>query len=203
MIAQERITAADSEALTELLAQASGGNSDALNRLFPLVYEELKRVAMAQLRSEREGHTLNATALVHEVYLKLIDQTRVEWQNRAHFFAIASRAMRRILVNYAEMKKAEKRGGGAVHVALDEAGVVLTDPQLEDLLALDQALERLRTFNPRGAEVVVCRFFGGLSWEEIADVVGMSPVTVRRAWVAAKSWLHRELAGASPGPAEA
>jgi RNA polymerase sigma factor (TIGR02999 family) len=202
MIAQ-LTPAAELDALTELLAEASGGNSEALNRLFPLVYEELRRLAEIQLRSERPGHTLNATALVHEAYLKLIDQTRVEWQNRAHFFAIASRAMRRILINYAEMRKAEKRGGGAVHVALDEAGVALSDAQLDDLLALDQALDRLRTFNPRGADVVVCRFFGGLSWEEIADVVGMSPVTVRRAWLAAKSWLHRELQAASAGPAEA
>lgn len=184
---------AASGALTDLLAEASYGNVDALNRLFPLVYEELKRLAEIRLRSERGDHTLNTTALVHEAYLKLVDQTRVRWQNRAHFYAIASRAMQRILINYAAMKRADKRGGGARPLALEEAGLVFTDDQADELLALDRALERLRAFNPRGADVVICRFFGGLSYDEIAESLGTSAVTVRRAWTAARNWLHREL----------
>jgi RNA polymerase sigma factor (TIGR02999 family) len=184
---------AQSDELTELLVQASGGNREALNRVFPLVYDELRRLAQRHLRSERADHTLNATALVHEAYVKLVDQTRVQWQNRAHFYAIASQAMRRILINYAEMRKAAKRGAGALHVSLEEAGVVLAIEQVDELLALDDALERLKAFNPRGADVVVYRFFGGLSYEEIAEVVGTSVITVRRSWSAAKSWLQREL----------
>lgn len=179
--------------LTALLERASGGNSDAFNRLFPLVYDELRVLARNRLRSEREGHTLNTTALVHEAYIKLVDQTRVQWQNRAHFFAIASRAMRRILVNYAEMRNAAKRGGGAVRLPIDEVGIVLTEARIDDLLALDRALEQLRTFNERGADVVIYRFFGGLTNDEIAEVMGVAPVTVRRSWTAARAWLKREL----------
>jgi len=186
--------------LTELLEHASGGNADAFNQLFPLVYEELRVIARSRLRSERDGHTLNTTALVHEAYLKLIDQTRVQWQNRAHFFAIASRAMRRILINYAEMRKAGKRGGGATHVPLDEAGMALTEAQVDELLALDDALNRLRTFNEEGADVVVYRFFGGLSYDEIAQVTGVSAITARRRWTAARAWLRRELDGSAGEP---
>lgn len=185
--------AEDDAALTRLLEEASEGNVQALNRLFPLVYEELKRLARSRLRDERPDHTLNTTALVHEAYMKLVDQSRVRWQNRAHFFAIASRAMRRILVNHAEARHAGKRGGGAVHLPLDEAGLVIGDDDLEELLALDRALERLKEFNPRGADVVVYRFFGGLEWQEIGTVLGTSEVTARRAWTAARTWLHREL----------
>ena len=185
--------------VTELLAAASGGNVDALNQLFPLVYEELRRLARSRLRAERSDHTLNTTALVHEAYLKLIEQTRVEWQNRAHFYAIASRAMRRILINYAEMKRAGKRGGGAVQVQLEEAGIVFSEDQADELLALDEALNRLKEFNPRGSDVIVYRFFGGLSHEEIAQVMGTSVITVRRAWSTAKSWLRRELQEELPG----
>lgn len=190
--------------LTELLEHASGGNADAFNQLFPLVYEELRVIARGRLRSERDGHTLNTTALVHEAYLKLIDQTRVQWQNRAHFFAIASRAMRRILINYAEMRKAGKRGGGAAHVPLDEAGIALTESQVDELLALDDALNRLRTFNEEGADVVVYRFFGGLNYDEIAEVAGISAITARRRWTAARAWLRRELAESvgEPGATE-
>src|SRR5690606_19464212 len=129
--------AEDDAALTRLLEEASEGNVQALNRLFPLVYEELKRLARSRLRDERPDHTLSTTALVHEAYMKLVDQSRVRWQNRAHFFAIASRAMRRILVNHAEARHAGKRGGGAVHLPLDEAGLVIGDDDLEELLALD------------------------------------------------------------------
>jgi RNA polymerase sigma factor (TIGR02999 family) len=184
---------AESDGLTELLEQASLGNVEAFNRLLPLVYEELRRMAHKRLRFERPDHTLNTTALVHEAYLKLVDQTRVQWQNRAHFYAIASRAMRRILMDYAEMKKAAKRGGAARAIPLEDAGLIVTSADVDELLALDQALTRLATFNARGADVVAYRFFAGLSYEDIAEVMNTSTVTVRRAWSAARSWLHREL----------
>ena len=179
--------------VTRLLAEASGGNVEALNDLFPLVYDELRRIAHQRLRRERPGHTLSTTALVHEAYLKLAEQKRVEWQSRAHFYAVASHAMRRILVNYAEARRAGKRGGGAEHVPLEEALVALDDAQLDELLAIDEALDRLKAFNPRGAEVVVHRFFGGLGHEDIAEALGVSVVTVRRSWTVAKAWLRKEL----------
>ncbi len=181
------------EPITDLLTAASRGDRDALNQLFPLVYDELRRLARARLRSEREGHTLSTTALVHEAYLKLIGQTRVQWRDRTHFFGVASQAMRRILINHAEARRSDKRGGGAVHVPLDEVGIVLTDDHLDDLLALDDALNRLQAFNQRGADIVVYRFFGGLSYEEIAELTGTSAVTARRAWETARAWLYREL----------
>jgi RNA polymerase sigma-70 factor, ECF subfamily len=178
--------------LTTLLAEASGGDADALNRLFPLVYDELRQVARARLRGERLDHTLAPTALVHEAYMRLVDQKKVQWQNRGHFFAVASEAMRRILVDHARMKQAGKRGGGAAHVPFDDAAALALDPA-EDLVALDAALDKLKAFNPRGAEVVVHRFFGGLRNDEIATILGVSEVTVRRAWSTAKAWLRREL----------
>ncbi len=189
----------DRDQVTALLSAASGGNVDALNRLIPLVYDELRRLAHSRLRHERSDHTLNTTALVHEAYLKLVEQTRVEWQSRAHFYAIASKAMQRILVNYATMKKAEKRGGGAAHVSLDDVQVALDDAQADELIALDDALTRLRAFNQRGADVVTYRFFGGLTHDEIAEVMGTTAITVRRAWTAARTWLHREMRDALPG----
>jgi RNA polymerase sigma-70 factor, ECF subfamily len=190
---------ADTEQVTALLIAASGGNVEALNQLFPLVYDELRRLARQRLRAERGDHTLSTTALVHEAYLRLVGQTQVQWQSRAHFLAVASTAMRRILINYAEMRKAGKRGGGALHVALEGIGVVFTEDQADELLALDQALDRLKAFNPRGADVITYRFFGGLTHEEIAGVMGTSTITVRRAWSTAKSWLRRELREAMPG----
>lgn len=189
----------DPSDLTRLLEDASGGDVDALNRLFPLVYEHLRDLARRRLRRERADHTLQTTALVHEAYLKLVDQTRVQWRGRSHFYAIASQAMRRILVNYAEMRSASKRGGGAVHVPLDEAEVALSEERAEELLALERALERLKEFNPRGADVVTYRFFGGLSYDEIGDVLGTSAVTARRAWTAARAWLRRDLRESLPG----
>jgi RNA polymerase sigma factor (TIGR02999 family) len=189
---------AELDGLTELLAQASDGNVDALNRLLPIVYEELRRIAHSRLRFERADHTLSTTALVHEAYLKLVDQSRVQWQNRAHFFAIASRAMRRVLMDYADMRRAAKRGGSDRKVPLEDAGLILSGEAIDELLALDQALNRLAQFNARGAEVVAYRFFAGLSYEEIAEVMGTSPMTVRRAWTAARSWLHRELRESEP-----
>lgn len=182
--------------LTQLLVEASEGDVDAMNRLVPLVYDELRALAHRQLRKERSGHTLGTTALVHEAYIRLIGQERVRWQGRSHFYAVAAQAMRRILVNYAEARKAAKRGGGAEHVPLEESLVALgemADQDLDDVLALDEALSRLKAFNPRGAAVVEYRCFGGLTHEEVAEVLDVSAVTVRRAWDAARSWLRREL----------
>ena len=180
--------------VTALLRQAADGDSDAFDRLVPLVYEELKRLAGSRLKSERDGHTLDATALVHEAYLHLVDQTRVQWQSRSHFFAIASRAMRRILIDYAKMKNAAKRGGGVPALSLEAAAELLTDQRADELVALDEALDRLADFDERGAQVVQYRFFGGLENQEIADLLGVSEVTVRRSWTMAKAWLRRELA---------
>lgn len=185
--------------ITHLLRQASSGGREAFDRLFPLVYDELRELARAKLRLERDGHTLNATGLVHEAYLKLVDQERVEWRSRAHFFAVAALAMRRILVNHAKARKRAKRGGDADRVPLNEAidlavePALFSDAEADDLLALDAALERLKDFNPAGADVVQYRFFGGLGHQEIAEVAGVSEVTVRRRWTAARAWLRAEI----------
>jgi RNA polymerase sigma factor (TIGR02999 family) len=178
--------------VTQLLQDLAGGDRSVVDSLFPIVYSQLRRQAQGQLRGERKDHTLNATALVHEAYLKLIDQTRVEWQNRAHFFAIAAQAMRRILINYANQRLAQKRGGGAVIATFDE-GLVARESRAEELIALDQALERLRELNERQSKVVEYRFFGGLTQEEIAAVLDVSEPTVRRDWRLARAWLSREL----------
>ena len=152
---------------------------------------------------ERAGHTLNATALVHEAYVKLVDQTRVEWHGRSHFFAVASEAMRRILVNHARARNALKRGGKESHVPLDDADVFVSDAQSEEVEALGEALDRLEAFDPRGAAVVTYRFFGGLKNEEIAEVLGVSPVTVRRQWRAARAWLRTVMHdGSLPRPSQ-
>jgi RNA polymerase sigma factor (TIGR02999 family) len=184
--------------ITRLLREVSQGNRDAFDRLVPLVYGELSVLARHKLRSEQAGHTLNTTALVHEAYLKLVDQTRAEWHGRHQFFAVASEAMRRILIDYAKRRKAGKRGGGKVDVPLDEAadlpsGDLFADEQAEEVLALDEALTRLAAFNPQGAKIVQYRFFGGLSNEEVAELLGTSARTVRRSWTVAKAWLRREL----------
>ena len=168
-------------------------DAEAIDRLIPLVYDELRRIARAQRRRERPEHTLNTTALVHEAYLRLADQTRVQWRDRAHFYGVAALAMRRILINHAVARRAAKRGDGVTPVPLDESVIVLDDRQADELLALDEALARLRAFNPRGAQVVEYRFFVGLNYEEIALLLGTSAVTVRRAWDAARAWLRREL----------
>jgi len=185
--------------VTRLLQEASAGRREAFDRLLPLVYDELCRLAHSKLRMERAGHTLNTTALVHEAYLKLVVQERAEWRSRSHFFAVASQAMRRVLINYAKMKKRQKRGGDAAAHSVEYAAeipaseVPLTDEQAIELLALDEALERLRSFDSPGHDVVQYRFFGGLAYAEIAEVLGVSEVTVRRHWTAARSWLRREL----------
>ena len=185
--------------VTRLLREASQGERQALDELFPLVYEELKVISRQRLRRERDGHTLNATALVHETYLALVRQDRVEWHSRAHFFAVASTAMRRILISYARARLTDKRGGGEPVVPLDAVADSLADElftvgQATELIALDGALGDLKEFNPRGAEVVEYRFFGGLAHREIAEVTGVSEVTVRRRWRAAKAWLRGRLA---------
>jgi RNA polymerase sigma factor (TIGR02999 family) len=180
------------EAITQLLSELTNGNRQIVDSLMPLVYKELHQLAHLNLRSERKDHTLNATALVHEAYFKLIDQTRVTWQNRAHFFAIAAQAMRRILINYAEQRKAEKRGGGGVFVTFVD-DQMKRDTEPEELIALDEALEKLSKLNERQSKVIEYWFFVGLKHEEIAEVLGVSVPSVRRDWRLARAWLSREL----------
>ena len=164
----------------------------ALDDMVPLVYAELRQIAHRQLYSERPDHTLNTTALVHEAYLKLSGLDRMQWKSRAHFFAIAAQAMRYILVNYAVRRTAAKRGGNQVVLPLDEAGQIAAD-SVEDLLALHEALKRLEALGERPCRVVECRFFGGMTVEETAEALDISPATVKRDWQAARAWLNREL----------
>jgi RNA polymerase sigma factor (TIGR02999 family) len=178
--------------ITQLLEELTGGNNAAVDALMPLVYDELHQVAHMHLRKERRNHTLNATALVHEAYFKLVDQTKVNWQNRAHFFAIASQAMRRILINYALQRKAQKRGGDDVKITFVDENV-MRESQPEELLALDEALNRLKLINERQSKIIEYWFFVGLTHEEIAEVLGISVPTVRRDWRLARAWLSREL----------
>ncbi len=178
--------------ITRMLGELSSGNRDVLDELMPLVYKNLHRIARQQLGRERPGHTLNATALVHEAYLRLVDQNRVNWQNRAHFFAIAAQSMRRILINYAHERKAQKRGGDQVIVTFVEESVP-RETRAEELIALDEALTRLSGMSERQGKVVEYWFFGGLTHEEIAEVLGVSLPTVRRDWRFARAWLIREL----------
>lgn len=180
------------ENITRLLEELTGGNRTVVDSLMPLVYKELHQVAHMQLRKERKDHTLNATALVHEAYFKLVDQKRVNWQNRAHFFAIASQAMRRILINYAYRHKAQKRGGENVLVTfVDERIERETRP--EELIALDEALKELGKINERQSKIIEYWFFVGLTHEEISEVLNISVPTVRRDWRLARAWLSREL----------
>lgn len=178
--------------VTELLADFRAGNRAAMDELFPVIYDQLHGIAHRILSSERSDHTLSTTALVHEAYFKLVDQRRVNWQDRAHFCAIAAQAMRRILVDYARRRKARKRGGAAVHLSLDENTVAI-DQQAGLLVSLDAALNRLQDLNRRLAQVVDLRFFGGLTEEEMSEVLDISARTVRRDWVKARAWLYKEL----------
>ena len=178
--------------ITQLLADLSGGNRGVVDALMPRVYEELQQIAHRQLLGERSGHTLNTTALVHEAYVKLVGLEQISWQNRAHFFGLAAISMRRILINYAHRRKAEKRGGGQVLATFDENNIV-REARTDDLIALDEALARLEGLNERQSRVVTYRFFGGLTHEEIAEVMGVSAPTVRRDWRLARAWLRREL----------
>lgn len=183
---------------TQLLLALREGDPSALNDLLPLVYEELRALARRKLRHERSGHTLDSTALVHEAYLKLVGLDRVQWQSRAHFLAIAARVMRDILVNHALRRKRAKRGGGASHASLDEA-TDLPMAEAERILVLDAALERLAAANQRHARLVECRFFGGMTIEESALVLDVSPATAKRDWTLLRAWLARELDGPARG----
>ena len=178
--------------ITELLLELGHGDERAADVLVPLVYDELRRIASRQLSRVGSGHTLTPTGLVHEAYLRLVDQTRAQWVNRAQFFAVAARLMRRILVDHARRVRAGKRGGGWERLALDDAQIPIEE-RAGELIALDDALERLAALNPRLSQVVECRFFGGMTEEETAAALGVTDRTVRRDWVKAKGWLHREL----------
>lgn len=178
--------------VTRLLLAARDGEREAFDQLFPLVYDELRRMAGRQLSRERREHTLQPTALVNEAYLKLVDQTQVEWKSRAHFVGIAARAMRQILIDYARKRGAHKRGGGWERATLDEE-LIGVESSLEELLALDAALNKLAEFDERLRRVVEYRYFGGLSEKEIGELLGVTPRTVERDWAKARAWLHKEL----------
>ncbi|MEO0557099.1 MAG: sigma-70 family RNA polymerase sigma factor [Bacteroidota bacterium] len=178
--------------VTQLLHQWQEGDEHALDRLVPLVYEELRAQAHRHVRRERDGHTLTPTALVHEAFLNLAGESPVPWENRVHFFAVASRVMRRVLIWYARRRNAAKRGGGLAALTLDD-DLALSDTRAEDLLSLDDALARLERLDTRLCRVVECRYFGGLSVAETATALGISPATVKRDWQTARAWLRREL----------
>jgi RNA polymerase sigma-70 factor, ECF subfamily len=178
--------------ITRMLKEATAGEASAVNQLLPLVYDELRALAETYLKRERPDHTLQATALVHEAYVRLIKQEDVQWQNRAHFFAVAAQAIRRILVDHARGHEREKRGGGRERVCLNE-DVATAPGRGLDLLALDEALEKLAQLDPRQARIVELRFFGGLSLKEVAEFLGVSPRTVDGDWAMARAWLRREL----------
>jgi RNA polymerase sigma factor (TIGR02999 family) len=189
------VTTRSQHEVTRLLIQLTDGDHAALDELLSLVYSELRRLAASYLRRERQGHTLQPTALVHEAYLRLIDQTQVRWQNRAHFFGVAAQMMRRILVDHARQQQAEKRGGEFQKFSLDDMNINLdvSGERASNLVALDEALERLAALDPQKARVVELRFFGGLSVEETAEVLGVSAPTVKRQWRMAKAWLYGQV----------
>ncbi|HSG48816.1 MAG TPA: sigma-70 family RNA polymerase sigma factor [Longimicrobiales bacterium] len=185
---------ADPSEVTRILGQMAGGDPDAMERLLPLVYEELRELARREMRRERDGHTLGATAVVHEAYLRLAELDQISWEGRAHFFGAAAMAMRRVLISYARARNAQKRGSGAVPVPIDDV-VLAARERPQELLALDEALSRLEEVNPRQARVVECRFFAGMNIDETAEALGISNATVRRDWALARAWLNRELGG--------
>ena len=176
--------------VTQLLADWGRGDRSALEKLLPLVHAELRRIAQRQMSHERPGHTLQATALVNEAYMKLAGQQEFEWQNRAHFFAVAAQVMRHILIDHARAHARDKRGGGAIQVSLNEAAMLAED-QAEHFVALDEALRTLEQIDPQKGRIVELRYFGGLSTEETAEVLNISPRTVRREWQRARAWLYR------------
>ena len=184
-------------AVTELLKKAGAGNQAAFDALFPIVYAELRRMAAREMRHEKQGRTLQTTALVHEAYLRLLKDASLSFESRAHFLGIAARAMREILIERARARVAQKRGGQAVRVTLDDLTVRTPSPSV-DVLALDEALQRLARLDERHARVVELRYFGGLSVEETAAAMALSPATVKRAWTLARAWLFRELTGSAP-----
>ena len=187
--------------ITGLLRELSQGRAEVLDRLMPIVYDKLRRIAHAQLRGERPEHTLNTTALVNEAYLKLVNVRQVQWRDRAHFFAMAARLMRRILIDYARARQREKRGGDAVHVPLAEAQDIPLGRAADDLVALDEALARLETQSERQCRVVECRCFAGMTVEETAAALGISVATVKRDWTFSRAWLNRELGSSDGSPA--
>jgi len=189
-------SSASAERVSQLLASWGDGDDGALRELTPLIYEELRRVAHHQMLGQRADHTLQTTALVNEAYLRLTSQTNPSWQSRAHFFAVAARAMRQILVNYAKSNQAQKRGGGALKVQLDEVAIV-SPAESKEIVDLHEALERLATLDSRKAQVVELKYFGGLNYDEMAEVLKISRVTVRRDWEFARAWLHSELHNAA------
>jgi len=186
------VTNDDQAHLTQLLQQVNSGHAESLEQLMPAVYNELRKQAARHLRRERRNHTLQPTALVNEAFMKLIDQRQVHWQNRAHFFGIAAQAMRRIMIDHARTRQRVKRGGVQHAVTLD-AAMLAAEARSIDVLALDQALTRLAALDERQARIVELRYFGDLSVEETAEVIGVSPATVKREWSMARAWLHTEL----------
>jgi RNA polymerase sigma factor (TIGR02999 family) len=185
----------NSHDVTQLLLEWSKGNGNALEELLPLVYRELQKIAHRYLAQERNSNTLQTTALVHEAFLKLVDQNRIQWQNRAHFFGIAAQAMRRILVDHARHRLTNKRGSGAEKVSFEEGLIDVSDEKASSLIELDAALERLCEIDEQKSKLVELRYFGGLSIEETAQVLGVSIATVNRQWRLAKAWLYKEIAG--------
>jgi RNA polymerase sigma factor (TIGR02999 family) len=186
------MTTAPTTEITGLLIDWGHGDQTALDKLLPLVEKELRRIAHTYMRRENPDHTLQTTALVNEAYLKLIDQKKTQWQNRAHFFGIAARIMRRILLNYARDQRRQKRGGGAKQISFSEVAIMSLDKS-EELIALDEALQRLSEFDERKCQVVELRYFGGLDVKETAEVLKISPITVMRDWKLARAWLSREI----------
>ena len=179
--------------ITALLKEAQAGERDAFEEVMPHVYDELRRIAHQRLMKHRPSQTLNTTALVHEAYLRLVDQTQADWQDRAHFFAVASRSMRFIIIDYVRARTAEKRGGAQDDVPLDDVQVAIADERAADLLTLNDALEQLSEVNERLSQLVEYRFFGGLTYKEIAEVTGRSVPTVKRDWTRARTWLYSAL----------
>ena len=189
--------------VTRLLQDCSDGNRDALDKLLPLVYNELRRLAHSYLSHERPDHTLQTTALVHEAYLKLIDQRSVNWQNRAQFFAISAQAMRRILLDNARRHTAAKRGSGGQKISLDEVATLSGDSANESLIALDLALQKLETIDAAQSKIVELRYFGGLTIEETAEVLKISPSSIQREWTVARAWLYKTITGTPDTPIDA
>ena len=186
------------QGITQPLLDWGNGNGQALEKLTPLVYDELRRLASRYLRRERQDHTLQSTALVHEAWLRMVDQRQIHWQNRAQFFGLAAEMIRRILIDHARNRQAAKRGDGAIKLSLDEAMATPASRDF-DLLALDDALADLARLDPQQSRLVELRFFAGLSVEESAAVLGVSPATVKREWATAKAWLYRALTARAPG----
>jgi RNA polymerase sigma factor (TIGR02999 family) len=180
------------EEITQLLTNWSHGEKEALERLVPLVYPELRRMAKRQMARENPNHTLQTSALINEAYLKLVDSQNIDWQNRGHFFAVSAQVMRHILIDHARQHLYDKRGGGAQHVPLEEAEII-KDERAADLMALDEALSILAKLDSRRSQIIELKFFGGLNAEEIAEVMNISPATVQREWRAAKAWLHHTM----------